>query len=65
MSVRWLVGWLVGLSVMNLFCQCFLGSFGITAPAQSHVTDSAVYTALFFLAIIANVAGDTDSNNGV
>ena len=33
---------------MHLFFQCFLGSFGITAPAQSHATDSAMYTALFF-----------------
>ena len=47
-SVRRLVGWLVGPSVGNAFVfLAFSGSFRITAPAQSHATDSAVYTALF------------------
>ena len=57
-SVRWWVGqfvgrsvgWSVGWSVTHLFFRRFLGSFRITAPAQSHATDSAVYnTALFLL----------------
>ena len=46
-SVRRLVGWLVGWSVGNAFV--FSGSFRILAPAQSHATDSAVYTALFIV----------------
>ena len=46
--VRWLVSWSVGWSVGNalFFFWRFLGSYRITAPAQSHATDSAVYTAL-------------------
>ena len=47
MSVVWLVGWLIGRSVGNAFVLRFPGSFCITAPAQSHATDSAVYMALF------------------
>ena len=46
-SVRRLVGRSVGRSVTHLFFWRFSGSFCITAPAQSHATDSAVYTALF------------------
>ena len=46
-SVGRSVGWSVGRSVTHLFFRRFLGSFRITAPAQSHATDSAVYTALF------------------
>ena len=42
-----LVGRSVGRSVTHLFFRRFSGSFCITAPAQSHATDSAVYTALF------------------
>ena len=37
----------IGPSITFLFFRRFLGSFRITAPAQSHATDSAVYTALF------------------
>ena len=43
MSVRWSVG----RSVTHLLFRCFLGSFCMTAPAQSHATNSAVYPALF------------------
>ena len=46
-TVGWLVGWLVSRSVTHLFFRRFSGSFRLTAPAQSHATDSAVYTALF------------------
>ena len=46
-SVGWSVGRSVGRSVTHLFFHRFSGSFHITAPAQSHATDSAVYTALF------------------
>ena len=45
--VGWSVGRSVGRSVTHLFLRRFLGSFRITAPAQSHATDSAVHTALF------------------
>ena len=47
-SVRWSVGPSVRPSVTHLFFRRFSGSFCITAPAQSHATDSAVYTALFY-----------------
>ena len=40
------VGWSVGRSVTHLFFRHFSSSFRITAPAQSHATDSAMYTAL-------------------
>ena len=44
-----LVGWSVGNAfVFFVFFWRFLGSFCIAAHAQSHVTDSAVFTALFF-----------------
>ena len=46
-SIGWSVGRLVGPLVTHLFFWHFLGSFCITAPAQLHVTDSAMYTALF------------------
>ena len=47
-SVGWSVGWLVG----NAFVfSAFFGQFCITAPAQSHATDSAVYTALFQISL--------------
>ena len=36
----------IGRSVTHLLFRRFSGSFCITAPAQSHATDSAVYTAL-------------------
>ena len=46
--VGWSVGPLVRWSVGNAFVfSAFSGSFRITAPAQSHATDSVVYTALF------------------
>ena len=44
-SVHWLVGWSVGNAFVFL---AFFGQLRITAPAQSHATDSAVYTALLF-----------------
>ena len=50
-SVGRLVGRSVGPSVTHLFFRRFSGSFRITAPAQSHPTDSAVYTALFLCCI--------------
>ena len=47
-SVRWSVGW----SVTHLFFRRFSGSFRITAPAQSHATDSPAYTALLSVSLL-------------
>ena len=56
-SLCWSVGWLVGRSVCLLVTHLlfwrFSGSFRITAPAQSHATNSAVYPALFKVRSIA------------
>ena len=41
------VGWLLSWFVMHLLIWHFPESICITAPAQSHVTNSAVFSALF------------------
>ena len=48
LPVRWSVCWMVRLSFCILFAfLIFYERFCIIAPAQPHVTDAVVYTALF------------------
>ena len=57
MSVRRSVGRSVGpVGLTHLFFRRFSGSLCIPAPAQSHATDSAVYTALFYKIPVYKIA---------
>ena len=45
--IDWSIGWLVGWSVSNAFTlRLFPNGYSLSAPAQSHVTNSAMYPAL-------------------